>query len=379
MRKIKPIMCLLLVAALGLTLFGCGSSSSVTESTDKSSTEPVTTEVSEYAYDLNIEDNGMFTGVKALDYVTLPEDIDVISFKDAEVSSDETTINEMVTYVKQNYGEHVSVSTPAAVGNGATIDFVGKVDGVIFQGGSAQDAEVLIGSGKYLADFENGLIGHSAGETFDVDVLFPDGYGSSQDINGNPIELSNKTAVFTMTIKDVYDFELNAENIEKALSESGLAITTTYPTDEAGLRELLADQNKLANRRSLVEDYLLENCTVSEIPQAVLDSIISYEGKYILSIGEQYGYTDVDMIVQAYGYGSFSEYIGLVSESIRTEAQNVLIRQAVAEYFGITADDEAKIATFGSLAAYETEVATVGTKLANQETLFTAAIDHFIK
>ena len=57
----------------------------------------------------------------------------------------------------------------------------------------------------------------------------------------------------------------------------------------------------------------------------------------------------------------------------------MLIRQAVAEYFGITADDEAKIATFGSLAAYETEVATVGTKLANQETLFTAAIDHFIK
>ena len=170
-----------------------------------------------------------------------------------------------------------------------------------------------------------------------------------------------------MTIKDVYDFELTAENIEKALSESGLAITTTYPTDEAGLRELLANQNRLANRRSLVEDYLLENCTVSEIPQAVLDSIISYEGKYILSIGEQYGYTDVDMIVQAYGYGSFSEYIGLVSESIRTEAKNVLIRQAVAEYFGITADDEAKIATFGSL------------KLANQETLFTAAIDHFIK
>ena len=378
MRKIKPIICFLLIAALGLTLFGCGSESSTEgSSTDTASQDPIKTDVTEYAYDLNIEDDGTFAGVKALDYVTLPEDIDVVSFKDAEVDRDETTIDEMVTYIKQNYADHVSIDTPAANGNGVTIDFVGKVDGVAFQGGSASDTDILLGSGQFLADFENGIIGHTAGEEFDINVTFPDGYGSSQDIDGNTIELSNKTAVFTITLKDVYDFELTSENIATALSESGLPVTT-MPTDEAGLRQLLGDQNAMANRRNLVADYLIANSTVSEIPQAVLDSIVSYEGKYILSVGEQYGYTDVDMIVQAYGYESFASYVELVSDSIRSEAQNVLIRQAVTEYFGITVDDAVKIATFGSLEQYEAEVAAVGEKLATQEALFTAAVDHFL-
>ena len=67
-----------------------------------------------------------------------------------------------------------------------------------------------------------------------------------------------------------------------------------------------------------------------------------------------------------------------VRDSIISEGENVLIRQAVAEHFGITVGDAEKIATFGSLEAYEQEAQELGEKLAIQEVLFTAAVDRLI-
>ena len=362
---------------------GCGSSSE-NAGTGSSGTEEVqgkldVSAVTEYRYDLYIADDGTFEGVKALDYVTLPEDIDSISFKDAAVDIDQTTVEQAMDYIKQNYGDKIPYDGKAELGHGVLINYEGTVDGVIFQGGTASDVELVLGSGQYLSDFENGIVGHSAGDVFDINVLFPDGYGSSQDINGNEVVLSNKTAVFKITLKEIYEFGISATNIAVALDDLNMnAAEYGYPIDEEGLRELISDRIALSNRRSLVEDYLLSNSTVKEVPTVITDSIISYEGAYIQTGAQQYGYDNIDQFIQMYGYESFAQYINTVEESIIAEAENVLIRQAVAEHFGIKVGDAEKISTFGSLDAYDNEVLQMGEKLAVQEALYTAAVDQLI-
>ncbi len=83
----------------------------------------------------------------------------------------------------------------AAKGDQVVMDFVGKVDGEAFDGGSAEDYPLVIGSNSFIPGFEDGLVGVKAGEERDVEVTFPENYGAEN--------LAGKAAVFTCTIKDV--------------------------------------------------------------------------------------------------------------------------------------------------------------------------------
>ena len=79
------------------------------------------------------------------------------------------------------------------------IDYVGTVDGVEFSGGNTQGTgtDLVIGSGSYIDDFEEQLIGAHPGDTVEVNVTFPDPYGNNEDLSG-------KDAVFTVTVNEIY-------------------------------------------------------------------------------------------------------------------------------------------------------------------------------
>lgn len=80
-------------------------------------------------------------------------------------------------------------------GDQLTIDFVGKIDGEAFDGGTAEDAQLVLGSGTFIPGFEEGLIGTKAGDEKDLDITFPEEYGAE--------ELAGKEAVFSVTVKAV--------------------------------------------------------------------------------------------------------------------------------------------------------------------------------
>ena len=99
------------------------------------------------------------------------------------------------------------------------INYVGSVNNVEFTGGSAENYDLTLGSGTFIDGFEDQIIGHKPGETFDVNVTFPDGYSDSTDASGNAVKLSGQKAVFTVTLNYI------SESVLPELTDSWVADT----------------------------------------------------------------------------------------------------------------------------------------------------------
>lgn len=153
----------------------------------------------------------------------------------------------------------------AEEGDRITIDFVGKLDGVEFEGGKADDARVLIGQGQMLPDFENGLKGMKVGDEKTFPVKFPDDYGAEN--------LKGKTAEFTAKAKKLEVMNLPEVN-EEFIKIFGIA-SGTYEDFMKAIRENM--QRELENamrriRRERLFAALLEKNADILVPHAVLDS-----------------------------------------------------------------------------------------------------------
>lgn len=144
----------------------------------------------------------------------------------------------------------------------ATIDFTGTIDGEEFQGNRGREAEVEIGSGRFLEAMESGLEGHAAGETFSVDVTFPDDYDAE--------ELQGKQAVFEITIKELTEPtlpEIDEEFIRNAGVEEG-----TLEAFQAWVRESLERELAKASRDRLKKQVMDEliNANPIELPGSLV-------------------------------------------------------------------------------------------------------------
>ena len=112
------------------------------------------------------------------------------------------------TDLSTNDSPDLNTDTALTVEDGDTVnlDFVGSVDGVEFVGGNSNGMgyDLVIGSHSFVDDFEEQLIGHNVGDNFDITVTFPDGYGSTQTVDGDTVSLDNKDVVFNITLNGIY-------------------------------------------------------------------------------------------------------------------------------------------------------------------------------
>lgn len=111
----------------------------------------------------------------------------------AEVT--EADVDSMLETMRRQRSEFVKVDREAGENDQVTVDFEGKIGGEVFEGGSGQDAKVVIGRGRVLADFEYALRGMKAGDTKNVMVQFPEDYGSP--------DVAGKLAFFDVSVKEV--------------------------------------------------------------------------------------------------------------------------------------------------------------------------------
>ena len=135
-------------------------------------------------------------------------------------------VDDVLARIAENYAESKAVKRAAKLTDEVIIDFVGKKDDVAFEGGSAKDFKLKLGSGQFIPGFEDGIVGHEPGDKFDLKLKFPKEYHSK--------ELAGASVVFEVLLKQVN--EMTVPKIDDDLAKK----TEAFPT----LKELKADIKK---------------------------------------------------------------------------------------------------------------------------------------
>ena len=341
-RIISKAVCLLCAGAMALAAAGC-SKSAASSSASTGSEASVYGSASDYdyqnfAYSDGLDENGYWSGIRALDYVTLPEDYASIPLKKADIEPTEEDVQSQIdSLLSQNTTTQQITDRAAADGDTVNIDYVGTVDGVAFTGGTYSGYSLTLGSGSFIDGFEDQIVGHKPGETFEVNVTFPDGYSDSTDAEGNAVVLSNKKAVFSVTLN--YISEEILPELTDAWVEENFSSTDGVHTVE----DLRAEYQKMLYQNNLntaVMNYLLANSTFKDLPKEVTDYQVNQCLNYYYTMAQYYGY-DLDSFLQvAAGYNSADDLLDAMSDSITEYAREALLYQAVAEAMDIAPTQE---------------------------------------
>ena len=281
--------------------------------------------------------------------ITKPE-VEVKDYKGIEVEKvvnpvTDEDINKQLDALRE---KNVTVETvddrAAENGDDVVIDFEGFKDDVAFEGGKAEDFTLSLGSGQFIPGFEDQIVGHTPGETFDVTVTFPEGYSDSTDSEGNTVVLSGKKAVFSVTLNYI------SEKVLPELTDAWVAENYGESDDVHTVEELKALYQKMlynTNLQNAIMDDLLANSTFKELPKEVTDYQVNQCLNYYYTMANYYGY-DLDSFVQtAAGYENADDLLEGMSDSITTYSKEALLYQAVAETLDIVPTQE-QIDTYSS-------------------------------
>ncbi|MBQ4510076.1 MAG: trigger factor [Clostridia bacterium] len=262
-------------------------------------------------------------------------------YKGLEIKLDSKTPSVTVDEIEARKNQIVNqmstlVSVEGALKNGQTsvIDFVGSVDGVEFEGGKAENYELIIGSGMFIPGFEEQMVGMEKGEIRIVKVKFPDEYTP---------ELAGKDADFKVTLHDIKERkvpELNDELAKKYGEGKGLSLNTVEDLNKQLREEIYREKE-----RRVVEEITdkLANALCENTKVALSDKIVEDEVNYQLEAYEnqakQFG-MELEMMVSMMGAGSLD---GL-KEKLRNEAKKQLSLQLILDKIikteNITVSDE---------------------------------------
>ena len=204
------------------------------------------------ADDGRIENADMAAMLELADYknVSVPED---------EVAATAEEVEEEISSTLESYKElSTDEQLTIADGDEVNIDFVGTVDGVEFEGGNSngEGYDLTIGSGSFVDDFEQQLIGHKPGEEVTVEVTFPEDYNE---------ELAGKDAEFAVTINGI---QVKPELTDAFVVEN-LADVEEVST-AAEYRAKVEDKFYQEHLQEYLENYVVENSTVKSYPKKYL-------------------------------------------------------------------------------------------------------------
>ena len=204
----------------------------------------------------------------------------------------------------------------AEEGDKVNIDFVGKVDGVAFDGGTAEDQELELGSGSFIPGFEEGIVGHEVGEAFDIEVSFPEDYHSE--------ELKGKDAVFSITLNSIAVEELPEVDDEFIKDISEFDTVDEYKED---LKKQKAEEVE-ANAKNIRMDRVLEAAAANakvDVPDVMVKN----------AIDEQIRNMDNNMRSQGIQLEQYLQMLGQslddFKESMRPDAEREVLKSLVLE------------------------------------------------
>lgn len=359
-RSLAAALC----AGMALSLAACSSTAASSQSAASSEAagseassaasapvdpDPLAQKAADFTYSAALDENGYFTGVRALDYVTLPADYKALSVSAADVQVTDDELQTNLDYILSQFAE-TEQDTESTIQNGdsVNIDYVGSVDGIEFTGGNTngQGTTVTAGSTQYVDDFLTQIIGHKPGETFDVVVTFPDGYNDSTDANGDPIKLAGQEAVFSVTINYI------AKSVTPELTDEFISknIDPKYGSTVEEFKDTVRKDVADANLEKYVTNYLTQNAVYAdELPEAVTEYSSMMVLNYYCGYASAKNQTLTQFIQENLDADSIQALLDSNKEAIDNQAKRFLLYQALAEDQGLDCTDDDVKAYFEDL------------------------------
>lgn len=322
---------MLLVMALSVT--GC-SQKTATKDKDTKTEETAKTDDAEETESDNTEDTSedtpttaeLMAGIDVEKCVTLGDYKGVTVEKTIQSVTDEDVQNE-IDNALANYP--VEVDQAAKEGDTVNIDYVGKIDGEEFDGGSDQGADLKLGSGKFIDGFEDGLIGARKGETRTLNLTFPEDH--TQDLAGKAVEFTVTVNAVKEPLSEPTD-QWVADNIE------GYDNLADY---KAGIRSEQEESNEQTAEnqvRYAAWTQVIDNCTINEYPETLVEVGKKLYEQQVETYAKYAG-MELDAYIESSGLTQ-EEYQSNMEEYGKNVAAQALVCQAICDKEGFAIGDD---------------------------------------
>ena len=343
----KKVLVILMTLVMVFAMTACGDSNG--ESVDNTEGNAVeSTEEKMPVVDLAKYEYSYADYVTLCDYSAVPVEL----AEDYEITEED--VEDYVKEVFEYYGPfYVADETKTVIEEGdiVNVNYVGKLDGVAFDGGSAENQMIDVsgncaagGYTTYIDGFTTGLLGAEVGTEVDCDVTFPENYGN-EDLAGKPV-------VFTFTVNSIQR-EIAFEEMDDAVVQANFNVESVEAL-YANIREGLTSDSEYYKMQDINEDiqqYLLDNCTVDIPADYFADLMQAFRNTYVWQncngdeaqleeyLNTNFGYT----VEQA--EEEWREYLTLV---VKLE----FILGTIAQEMGVELDEEAYEADLAERVSY---------------------------
>lgn len=230
----------------------------------------------------------------------LPEvklgDYKKLGVKAEKVSVKEDDINDVLERMRVGFAEKKEVERAAKDGDETVIDFVGKKGDVPFDGGTGTDYTLKLGSGQFIPGFEEGIVGHKTGETFDLELSFPDDYHAK--------DLAGEKVTFTTTLKKITESILPKVDDELAKKAGDFETLDELKADIKSEIQTQKEREAMDKLKDTLISALIEKSTVPAPEVLVADQMrsieqdfsqnLAYRGLDLHTYLEANGFTDED-------------------------------------------------------------------------------------
>lgn len=330
----KSVIMAASAALAAMMLTGCGSDAETPEST-----VPATEESSEAA-ETEAEAGKSYADEAYLDYLNVDDYVELGEYAGVEVTleapfvSNEQVESYIQSALRNNSVKQEVTDRAAQMGDVTDINFVGRIDGVAFDGGTADNYELTLGSNSFISGFEDGVAGMKIGETKDLNLTFPDPYKNNPDLAGSPV-------VFTVTLNKIYEY-VTPELDDAFVAGLGIEdVATVMEYRQYVYDELMEEARSQYDIRleSAVLGAVYENAVVKATPEAMAERYYDRLVSNMTYQASMYGMDLESMMLYFYGMGP-EQYEEDMRASAQEAAEQILMMQAIAEQEGMTVSDE---------------------------------------
>jgi trigger factor len=266
--------------------------------------------------------------------VTVKPEVELGKYKGIEaekkevIVTDEDVEKELKEVAEKNSRLVTVEDRPVQEGDTAIIDFKGFIDGEAFEGGEGNNYPLVIGSGQFIPGFEEQLIGVEKDKEIDVNVAFPEDYGSE--------DLAGKAAVFKVTVNEIKTKELPAIDDEFAQDVSEFDTLDEYKAD---LREKIIQREEQKNKNELEDNLInaiVDNSQI-DIPQVMIDTGIN-NILYEFDLSLRYRGLDLEKYLSIINQ-DIDEFKKQFAERAEREVRTQLVLEKIKEVEDIQAEE----------------------------------------